>query len=176
MAAEQDFPTQLTAILVTNGAVSDQEAVSLKAEFKDRSQEAFDYFLLEEDLVSRSDLLTALGQLYDVEPFDVGGHLFDHDLVALFPKEEMISLCFIPLLVDENMMVVVANQPDDPELLEAIGAYVSYDVIFRVGLWQDIQDAVEEFSEESITITLEDEEDDLEDDEESEAIDDSALF
>ena len=63
----------------------------------------------------------------------------------------MIRYKFIPLERDQNMLVVVASNPNDQELLKIIGDSVSYDVRFQVGLAQDIMDAAQEFSDYSVT-------------------------
>ena len=63
------------------------------------------------------------------------------------------------------MLIVVASNPADPELLPRIGNYVSYDIRFRVGIRQDIYNAIEEFFERSLTEVDLDE--DLDDDREA---------
>jgi hypothetical protein len=62
----------------------------------------------------------------------------------------MLQNSFIPLEDDENIMVVVASDPADSNLLVEIGKYVSYDIQFRVGLHHDILDAIKEFYDESL--------------------------
>ena len=77
----------------------------------------------------------------------------------MFPKDMLLRNAIIPLEVDENMMIMVASEPDDPELLFEIGEYVSYDIQFYVGLGRDICDAVKEFYDKSDTEDTEDEDD-----------------
>lgn len=52
---------------------------------------------------------------------------------------------------DENTLVLVASDPHNNDLLLEIGKYVSYDVQFKVGLYQDIIDAIKEFYDPSLT-------------------------
>ena len=51
--------------------------------------------------------------------------------------------------VDGNILSVVASKPDKPGLESAIREYISYDVVFRVGLRRDICDTVKEFYDKS---------------------------
>jgi hypothetical protein len=84
------------------------------------------------------------------------GHFFELHLLHQFPKDVMLRTGFIPLEVDENMLVVVASEPDNPELLNIIGEYVSYDVQINAGISLDITDAIKEYYEKSITEVDED--------------------
>lgn len=61
----------------------------------------------------------------------------------------MIRNIFIPLEVDQNFLVVVAGEPDNPDLLSIIGKYISYDIQFRTSIKQDIIDAIQEFYDKS---------------------------
>lgn len=151
MKKGQTFTEGLSEILVKNKVIPEQEARALQVSFQESSKAAFDDFLLEEGLIDEEDLLKALSQYYQVPAFDVVGYFFKTELLRKFPKNVLLSSAFIPLEVDENMLIVVASNPHDPELLEKIGEYVSYDVRFRVGLRRDIIDAVQEFYEKSVT-------------------------
>lgn len=67
---------ELCAILQKKGAFNASEAQSIKKLFRERSQAAFDDFLLEEGLVRKEDLLVALSEYYQVPSFDVTGYFF----------------------------------------------------------------------------------------------------
>jgi len=73
------------------------------------------------------------------------GYFFDHNLITKFPKGFLLRSRIIPLEVDQNMLIVVASNPDDPGLESKIREYVSYEVNFMVGLNRDICDSVKEF-------------------------------
>lgn len=135
----------LSAILLKNKAVSEKEAHALQRVFKESSHDNFCDFLLGEGLVEETDLLRALSQYYKVPSFEVTGYFFEHFLLHRFPKEFMLVNGFIPLEVDEDSLVVVASDPAIPGLESALREFVSYDIIFFVGLRRDIIDAVEEF-------------------------------
>lgn len=142
----------LCSTLLKRGALKQQDAESLKKLYRDRSQQVFDQFLIDEGLVAESDLLEALSDYYQVPYFDPVGYFFNHRLVTSFPKDFLMRNCIIPVEVDEdNFLVVIASDPSDPTLPEKIGSYVSYDVVFRVGLYQDILDSVESFYDKSLT-------------------------
>ena len=151
MDKHASFAKDLTHILLKNKVISDKEAYSLQKLFKESSKENFDDFILEEGLVSKEDLLQALSQLYKVPALDVDGYFFQTFLLHKFPKDVLHRHAFIPMDVDDDIMTVVASEPDDPRLLPLIGEYVSYDLVFRVGIRLDITDAITEFYDKAIT-------------------------
>lgn len=145
MEKKEAFTQGLAKILVKNKVVSSSEARSMQEIFADSTKEAFDDFLLEEGLVEESDLLRALSEYYQVPSFDVVGYFFDHHLLTKFPKGFLLRNGIIPLEVDQNMLIVIASDPDASGLESSIRDYVSYDVNLMVGLDRDICDAVKEF-------------------------------
>ncbi len=149
MEKGKDFVQEFTAILVKHKIFSQAEARVLKKNFDEASQESFDEFLLDEGLIDKEDLLRALAEYYQMSAVDLAGYFFQTFLLRKFPKDLMIRRTFIPLEVDQNVLIVVAGNPDHPELLSLIGKYVSYDIQFRVSIKQDIIDAVQEFYDKS---------------------------
>jgi len=143
--------------MVKRNIISPKEAEALKKDFKARSHISFDNFLLEEGLVEKSDLLIALSDYYQVPAFDVVGYFFDHMLVTQFPKDFLLRNGIIPLDTEgDTMLVMIAATPDDPELPERIGKFASYDVHFMVGIYEDILDAINDYYDESLTVTYHD--------------------
>ena len=165
MKKDVSFVQRLTTSLLANQAITQKEADSLVAMFHDRAKGRVDSFLLDEGMVEREDLLKALSAMYQVPYFDVNGYFFENELLQTFPRDVLITKGIIPLQVDEDILIVVASNPEDPELLDIIGNSVSYDIQFNVGLRRDIMDAVEEYYEPSIVIEDEDQFDDYEDEE-----------
>lgn len=145
------FVEGLTDILVKRKVINEREAAALKKSFAESAKPNFDAFLLEEGLVDKEDLLQALAEYYQVPSFDAVGYFFDHQLVRMFPKEFLRSNAIIPIEQDENIMVMLASNPADPNLLVRIGQYVSYDIQFQVGLLQDIFNAINEFYDHALT-------------------------
>lgn len=145
----ESFVDGLTKILVKREVIPEKEARNLRKAFKDSEKANFDEFLLDEGLVDKDDLLPALADLYQVPAFDAVGYFFDHELVRTFPKEFLLSNAIIPIELDENMLIFVASNPLDPELLPRIGEYVSYDLRFDVGIRQDIVNAIQEYYDQS---------------------------
>ena len=147
---DETFVDVLTKILVERDVIKATEAAALRRTFHEAAKPNFDEFLLDEGLVNKDDLLPALAQMYQVPAFDAVGYLFDHQLVRMFPKEFLMQHAIIPIERDENMLFFVASNPADEELLPAIGEHVSYDVRFKVGIRQDIVNAVQEFYDQSV--------------------------
>ena len=145
------FVKGLTKILQKRKVISPDEAGALAEAFKGAEKPYFDDFLLEEGIVEKDDLLPALAEYYQVPAFDTVGYFFDHQLLRMFPKNLLFNKAIIPLERDENMLVMVASNPNDPNLLEDIGNHVSYDIRFNVGIRQDIMDAVQEYFAKSLT-------------------------
>lgn len=166
MEKEATFVQRLTSALVKNKVIEVSEAESLVAMFHDRAKGRVDYFLLDEGVVERDDLLEALEAVYQVPSFDAKGYFFDHELLQLFPKDVLISKAMIPLQVDEDILIMIASNPEDEDLLDVIGHYVSYDVEFNVGLRRDVVDAVEEYYDVDLITEAEELQDGQEDDEE----------
>lgn len=156
MKRSETFVDAFTKILFEQNAIKHDEALALKKVFFDRSKETFDDFLLEEGLASRTEILNALSQYYDVPAFDVVGHFFNHDKLHEFPKDFLLRNQIIPLEQDENILFMIASNPNDPELLPKIGNYVSYDIQFLVGIARDITDAVKEFYDKALSEVPED--------------------
>jgi len=147
---DAEFITALCDLLVEHKALRSGDARSLSKAFAAHGAIYFEDFLLEEDLVSKEDLLTALGEYYKLPAMDVVGIFFDHHLVKMFPKDVMLRNGFIPYDRDDDVLILVAARPTHPQLPEIIGKFVSYDVTFMVGLDVDICDMVKEFYDESI--------------------------
>lgn len=145
------FAKELTHILLKNKIFSDKEAYNLQKMFHESAKEYFDDFLLEAGIVSKKDLLQALSQLCKVPSVDTGGYFFQTFLLHKFPKDILHRHAFIPMDVDDDIMTIVASEPDAPRLLTVIGEFVSYDIVFRVGLRVDITDAITEFYDRAIT-------------------------
>lgn len=150
MKRREDFATGLSTILVKNKVLAASEAASLIEMFHDSSKEYFDDFLLSEGLVEESELLRALSEYFEVPSFDVVGYFFEHHLLTQFPKGFLLRNGIIPLEVEQNMLMMIASDPEDPALESAIREYVSYDVNFMVGIRRDICDAVKEFYDTSL--------------------------
>lgn len=157
MLHQTDYIEGITSILVRQEVIPEKEKSKLIQSFKDVSQERFDYFLLDEGLVSSEQLLKALSEYYKVPSFDVVDYFFNQHLLHMFPKDLLLRNAIIPAELEDDILMVVAADPSDQNLLEIIGNVVSYDIRFSVGLHRDICDAVKEFYDQSITQEEEDE-------------------
>ncbi len=167
MARGESFTTDLINLLVRNNVVKAQEAKGLKEEFDKSDQVQFDDFLLGEGIVPKDDLLTALADYYQVPFLDPRGYFFDHDLLIKFPQDFLVRNGIIPMELDENILVFLANDPHKEGLEQAIREFVSYDIEFWVGLRQPIIDSIREYYQEAITeepqdITIHDQEEEFE--------------
>ena len=151
MSKKRAFVREILRLLQKNELISPEDVFQLQDSFSHRAKESLDDFLLSEGIVSKPDLLETLGQYYKVPSFDVRGHFFKTNLINMFPRNFLIRNVIIPLERDQNMLVVVANDPSDPELLSKIGEFVSYDIRFNVGIYQNILDSIREYYDPSIT-------------------------
>lgn len=152
MSTKKTFAESVVDVLVKSDHLDAQKAGSLKkvlAGYGDNSL-AID-FLIEEGLATRAHILSALSEMYQLPFFDAEGYFFDHTLVQQVPKDVLLRNAMIPLYVDENeVLSVVAAQPDDSNLEPILSKYVSYPVQFLVGIGSDITDAVKEFYDTSV--------------------------
>jgi type IV pilus assembly protein PilB len=148
---EHVYVDELTNILLKTQALEPELAKGLAEAFANSSHERFDDFLLEEGLVDKAGLLKALSILYQVPYMDVEGYFFDSFLLHKFPKDFLIRNAIIPYQQDENMLLVVAADPSDSELLDKIGAHVSYDIRFNVGIYTDIITMIRMYYDTSLT-------------------------
>ena len=151
----ESFIDRLASILVRDKAIKEQMGDTLCKEFKGRSKEVVDNFLLTEGLVDEASLLKALSEVYQVPAFDVEGYFFSHFLLHQLPKDLLLRNCIIPLevLAGENILSVVASDPHDENLLPKIGEHVSYDLNFLVGICPQIRRAINTFYDDPLTIT-----------------------
>lgn len=151
MEKREKFAQELTDVLVKHGSISEVEGRSMQRAFKNVDRDNFDEFLLEEGLVEEEQLLSALSEYYQVPAVDVTGYFFDTELLRNFPKDFLLRNGIIPLEMEDDVLIIVASNPDNPDLVSGLGAYTSEDIQFRVGLARDISDAVKEFYDKSLT-------------------------
>ncbi|MCA9770259.1 hypothetical protein KC460_02725 [Candidatus Dependentiae bacterium] len=154
--AQETFVQKFADILVKQGSIEAKDLETIHVSFADAPQDYFDDFLLEEGLVEESDLLRALSTYYQVPALDVTGQFVDTFLLRKFPKDFLLRNVILPFEVDGDMLIVVANQPEQEGLESAIREYVSYDVAYMVGLRKDITDAIKEFYDRSLTESTDD--------------------
>ena len=139
------FVEKFTTILLDQGFIQKSEADALKQDFYDRSKDTFDFFLLDEGLISKEKILKALSIYYQVPSIDIVGIFFDHYLLTNFPKDFLIRNMVIPYQIEGEILTVIANNPADEDLSVKIEKLTDYNVEFLVGLGQPILDAIEEY-------------------------------
>jgi hypothetical protein len=145
----ENFEVGFLKVLVDLKFVTAEDAVKLLVAYNESDIDQFDEFLLSEGIVEQEHLLEALSQYFQVPSFDALGYFFETHLLRMFPKDMLLKNEIIPLQVDENMMIMVAANPANPDLLFEIGENVSYDIRFHVGIARDICDAVKEYYDKS---------------------------
>lgn len=146
-----NFEVGFLKILTDLKMITAEDAIKLLASYNESDVDQFDEFLLSEGILDQESLLQALSEYYQVPSFDVEGYFFERHLLHMFPKTMLLANEMIPLQVDENMMIMIAANPSNPELLLEIGEYVSYDIRFYVGVALNICDAVEEYYDKADT-------------------------
>src|SRR3990170_150408 len=140
-----NFVQGISEILVKQGVFSPKTAAEMPVLFEQSPKEFFDDFLLEEGLVSKEALLNALSEYYKMPFFDVVGYFINHQLVTLFPKDELLRNAFLPLWLEEDILTVVASRPEERHLRDLINQYVDFGIEFYVGIGRDITSAAKEF-------------------------------
>jgi len=154
---KETFIKDLSDILVQKRAITPAKAEDLQKAFATSSIEEYEDFLLEEGLVLPEHMLEALSHYYGVPAFDVTDYFFDTFYVRKFPKEFLVRNAVIPLQRDENILLVVAAEPERSGLASAMREFVSYDIRFLVGIKLDIIDAIREYYDKSVSDVPEDE-------------------
>jgi type IV pilus assembly protein PilB len=151
MASRKTKTDEIVDLLVKDGILTSKELLALHQTFHNSKADNFIDFLLEEGLVDTEDVLKVLSQYYQVESFDVNGYFFDRHLLNMFPKGFLLRNAVIPFSnEDKPILIMIAADPDEQDLAK-IGEYVSYDIQFFVGIRLDIEDAIKEFYEKSVT-------------------------
>ena len=151
MEKRESFIKQITDILVSQRSLDQKKADDVKKSLNEMETVLLEEFLLKNNLVSKANLLKALSVYYKIPAIDVSGYLFEHEMLREFPKDVLLRNRFIPIIVDQDILVVAAADPSDESLLVTIGRYVNNDVRFNAALWPDIKDAIEEYYDKSIT-------------------------
>lgn len=157
MIIKKSFEAGFLDVLVRLEFITAEDAIKLMLTYDESDVDQFDEFLLSEGILEQSELLEALSEYYQVPSFDVSGYFFETHLVRMFPKDMLVRNEIIPMQVDENIMIVVAANPENPDLLFEIGENVSYDVRFYVGIGRDICDAIKEYYDKADTQDSQDE-------------------
>jgi type IV pilus assembly protein PilB len=145
------FVEKLADIFIEQKIATEKEASAMRRGFKESGKEQFDDFLLEEGLITVEDLLKSLSIYYDVPSFDASDAFFQTHLLHMFPKDFLLRNGVIPLEVEQNMLFVVASDPNKDGLESDLRGFVSYDIEFYVGIDRDICDAVKEFYDKAVT-------------------------
>lgn len=158
----KSFEIGFFRILVELKFITAEDAIRLHEAFHESDIDQINDFLLSEGIVNQEQLLEALSEYYQVPSFDAEGYFFERHLLRMFPKGMLLRNEIIPLQVDENIMIVVAANPENSDLLFEIGENVSYDIRFYVGVARDICDAVKEFYDKADTEDDPNEEEDKE--------------
>lgn len=157
MKTKADFEAGFLDVLTELQFITKEDAAKLLVAYQESEVDQFDEFLLSEGIVEHEHLLEALSEYYQVPSFDVVGYFFETHLLRMFPKDMLFRNEIIPLQVDENILIVVAANPNNSELLFEIGEYVSYDIRFYTGIARDICDAVREYYDKADTEDPQDE-------------------
>ncbi|HEV2601061.1 MAG TPA: hypothetical protein VGT41_02070 [Candidatus Babeliales bacterium] len=151
MEREKTFVQELCEILVRHNVLSTDDITKVHESFEESSITEFDNFLIDEGLVDREYVLAALSEYYHVPYFDMEGFFFNSFLLHKFPKDFLLRHLIIPLSVDDDILIMVAANPNYPGLESLCRTYVSYDVNFWVGIGTDVIGTVEEYYDESLT-------------------------
>ena len=145
MDREQKMIEGILNILCDRHIFKREDAAELEKQFRRSEIERFEDYLIDEDLVDKSDLLAALKQYYNVPAIDVMGESFDHDLLTKFPQDVLLRNCCIPYRQDGPLLFMIAADPTDENLDEILGKFVSYDFEYFVGIPRHIDMMIKDF-------------------------------
>ena len=150
MAAYKQYVEELTAILVSNDALGPEDGEAMQREFYNYTLASYEDFLLEMGVLDRYQLLEALEQYYNVRAIDVLGEVFDPTLVQQIPYHVLIEHNAVPYGQDGAQLMVVTGNPQSDEIESAFGDYVSYDLVFFVGIPRHIRLMVQDYYQDSL--------------------------
>jgi hypothetical protein len=157
MSIKKGFEAGFLETLVGLQYVTPDDGIQLLLKYDESDVDQFDDFLLSEGIIEQEQLLHALSEYYHVPFFDVNGYFFETHLLRMFPKDMLLRNEIIPMQVDENIMIMVAANPNNEDLLFDIGENVSYDIRFHVGIARDVCDAIKEYYDKADTEDNQDE-------------------
>ena len=156
MSTKEIFAKRISEILIQQKAITRDIGRGMEEAFGRSSEDEFDNFILQEGFVDREQLLNALTVYYNIPFVDVTGRFFDRELLRNFPKDFLVRNGIIPMEEDENLLVVIAAEPERDGLESAIRTFSPLDVAYRVGIRRDIIDAVQEYYDKAVTEVQED--------------------
>lgn len=145
------FIDKLSEILAEMNLIKPEDVVFLHRDFRLKEEISFEDYLLQESIVEKPQLLEALSIYYNVPAIDVTGEFFEHHNIRLIPKDIMLKYNFIPYKREGDNLTIVTGNPDYPNLANIISDYISHNIIFNVGIPQDINDAIREYYDKPIT-------------------------
>jgi len=143
----EKYAAALGEILYRQKALSKEDQQALVRDFTEGDPAQLNYFLLDEALVSKQALLSALAEYYQIPYFDVRGYQFNHELLALFPQQVLVQYAVLPIEFDDNILTVVAGQADLAGLREILRQYTTHHIEFRAGITRDIVDEIRAYYE-----------------------------
>lgn len=143
----KDYAESIGTILCRHGALTNDDVAALKRDFKQSDPAQLNYFLLDEGLVSKEELLAALSTYYGVPFFDARGYQFNHDLLELFPQNFLVSNAVLPIEFDGAILTVVVGDPTMPAIIEKMQHFTQHVIELRVGITRDIVDEIRAYYE-----------------------------
>lgn len=145
----QGFVDKLVDILIKIKALNKDEHDIIIKNFKNREKDNFGYFLLDEGLVTKQQLLRSYSLYYGIPSLDAQGFMFDHDLVTSFPKDLLLEEEAIPVETDESIIIFCVSDPEKSGLEESLAPYTDLVIELQVGIGRDIIDSIEDYFEDS---------------------------
>lgn len=145
MATDKKVIDGLLDILCDREVLKRDDTAELKKEYEKSDIERFEDYLIDEGIVEKDDLLKAMQEYYNTPAIDVMGVMFDHELLTNFPKDVLLRTCCIPYYQDGNWLFVITDNPNNEELDEVLGEYVSNDFQFLVGIPRHIDMMIKDF-------------------------------
>src|ERR1700690_2779992 len=133
-------------VLVKSGLITREELRTAEGAAMARGVE-LERILAREHRIPRRELLTALSEYYGCPFAEYDERMpIPPELLAGLDGERLSMSQWFPIIKDGATVVIAANNPEDPTVLEEIKKYICADVFeFRVALGEDIQWYIQDF-------------------------------
>jgi type II secretory ATPase GspE/PulE/Tfp pilus assembly ATPase PilB-like protein len=138
----------LISVLVSQGAIDQNQADEIRSKAQDSGQDFFDY-LQENKIVEESELLKAASLLFNLNRISIGSRSISNELLSLIPEEQARKFKIIPYELKGNQLKVALNNPYDlPEIDRKIFSKIKddYRYQFYLAKLNDIKSSLNQYN------------------------------
>lgn len=128
------FINSFSPLLVKHGFLKHEDVEQIHKAFASQPAQTYQEFLLNEQFLTKEQLLALLSEYYGIAAVDVSTELFDPRIVKMFHHDFLQKYNALPYKRDDQVLLVVTGDPSQEDLYEVFGDNVSYDLEFFVGI------------------------------------------